>query len=75
MVSLMCRPEYQFVVPSGEFFDRIVDDRYDGKGMGERLTKFYALQLLRAIEVRRWIGVARENEESSVSPLSRHHAS
>ncbi|GMR52439.1 hypothetical protein PMAYCL1PPCAC_22634 [Pristionchus mayeri] len=44
-------------VDGGEFYDRIVDERRGGVGMGERLTKFYALQLLNALEYLHGIGV------------------
>jgi serine/threonine protein kinase len=41
----------------GEFFDFITDLRFNGKGIGEALSLFYAYQLVTAIEV----GVCNEH--------------
>ncbi|WKX89322.1 hypothetical protein Q1695_008736 [Nippostrongylus brasiliensis] len=38
------------LVGGGEFFDRIVDPKWGGMGFGEELCKFYAWQLLTAVE-------------------------
>ncbi|VDM71934.1 unnamed protein product [Strongylus vulgaris] len=39
-------------VDGGELFDRIIDPKWNGMGFGEDLCKFYAWQLLSAVEVR-----------------------
>ncbi|XGW22847.1 hypothetical protein V3C99_005236 [Haemonchus contortus] len=38
------------LVGGGELFDRIVDEKWNGMGFGEELCKFYAWQLLNAVE-------------------------
>ncbi|VDK57722.1 unnamed protein product [Anisakis simplex] len=38
-------------IEGGELFSRIVDERNMGKGLGEGLTKFYAWQMLNALQV------------------------
>lgn len=35
----------------GELFSRIIDEKNMGKGLGERMTKFYAWQMLSALKV------------------------
>jgi serine/threonine protein kinase len=35
----------------GDFFDRIVDKKRNGHGLGESLSKFYCYQMLKAIQV------------------------
>lgn len=39
------------IVSGGEMFDNITHDRYNGDGVGERLSKFYAYQMLSAMKV------------------------
>lgn len=38
-------------IEGGELLERIINEENEGKGLGEKLTKFYAYQLLQAVEV------------------------
>uniref|UniRef100_A0A914S0F3 Protein kinase domain-containing protein n=1 Tax=Parascaris equorum TaxID=6256 RepID=A0A914S0F3_PAREQ len=46
----------------GELFSRIIDEKNLGKGLGERLTKFYAWQMLNALKLLRYRKLAALSE-------------
>lgn len=56
MEDVFDAPRYAFIVmelvEGGELFDRIVEDKRMGRGLGEPLSKFYCYQMLKAIQVR-----------------------
>ncbi|GMT26703.1 hypothetical protein PFISCL1PPCAC_18000, partial [Pristionchus fissidentatus] len=48
-------------VDGGEFYDRIVEEKRGSNGLGEKLTKFYALQLFDALEYLHSVGVCHRD--------------